>query len=499
MKKTIGVIIVMGLFLSAFSGIPVESERAEYYSDFIYYTIKRDVYSGIFDRIPFSDEVIYSEGLRGYRNIVFTKVFARIKSTGRTELLFEFRKNIWAYEFIDGRFYLLTIDGLYTCGIDGGNLELLIPGRLACFTMNDSEIYYCIYNNEIERYQIVKCGLDGSNKSVFADGIGTSKITIVEDGLIISDMVDAGKVSMDGQAEFFITNLSFPTIEFSAENTGTHFVIGDYLILTGYMSPEDGKYGEFPTLICDLDGNVLDVWGNTVIRSVHESEGRTYVYISYVDNLGNYLTYEDEREISRSTGGMFLISHDLKEVHRVTQSYGFKCMYIKENELFYCGNSGTWYRCDLLPDGSIENDEAEPRFEYFDEIEVLVTYDNPIDEITPDSYMVQFRGTLLAFDIPPTIIEEEVLLPARKVFESMGAKVTWDDDARKATVEYGETELVFEEGCCFFYRNGVEIPLMIPAQIISGRLQVPLQAFTDGIGAQTEWNEARKAVWIWYS
>ena len=498
MKKATGVIIVLCVFLSAFTGIHGENVRAEDYSDCVFYTVKRDVFYGYFERSFTSEKVLYTEGYVRYENIVYTKMFARCKSTGQSELLYEVRTDISDFAFADGMFYLLTSDGLYTCGINGDNMHLLIPGMVTCFDVNDTGIYYCIFVVG-DGSQIIKCDHDGGNKVLLADETPAAKLSIINNGLIISSIDRVGKVSSDGQVEYFVRIFELEIPGMGAGDTGTHFLVGDRLIITGFYNLDHTKYGAYPTFIFDLEGNVLGVWENTVVRSIHESDGRIYAHIDNMNANGEIQMHEDEKGTSWPTGGTHHLSKDLRERRLVMQSLGIWHMYIKEDSILYCDSAGSWYKSDVMPDGSVINSEAEPTVEYHDGIEVLLMNENTTNEVSPYEKILQYRGVLLTFDVPPAMMDGEVLLPMRKVFQSMGAAVDWDDDARAATVEYGETELVFEEGCSYFSRNGVEIPLTIPAQIISGRLQVPLQAFIDAIGAQTEWNEARKAVWIWYS
>ena len=143
MKKMILGVIIMSLFLSAFSGVSARGDNNDFYDGYVFFTVGRSVFSGDFERSPHNGEVLYTHENwpMVVQNIAFTKVFARNKSTGETELLFEMRRNIRDFYFIDGKFYLLTLEGIFTCDINGENVRLIIEGGISSFTVNDSVIY----------------------------------------------------------------------------------------------------------------------------------------------------------------------------------------------------------------------------------------------------------------------------------------------------------------------------------------------------------------------
>ena len=116
MKKMILGVIVWSIFLCAFSGVSARGDNNDFYDDHVFFTVGRSVFQGHFERSPHNGEVLYTHENWPYiiLDIAFTKVFARNKSTGETELLFEMRRDIRDFYFIDGTFYLLTLEGIFT-------------------------------------------------------------------------------------------------------------------------------------------------------------------------------------------------------------------------------------------------------------------------------------------------------------------------------------------------------------------------------------------------
>jgi len=493
MKKTVIGLLIMSLFLGTFSTAFAQGSRNDNHDEYLFFTVTRDVFSGYFEMSAHNDEVLFTQiaPIRGRRNIEFTSMFARNKQTGNTELLFEMRRNIRDFYFIDGKFYLLTNEGVFTSDINGENVQLIIDAQTVSFAVSDSGIFYCKLNPDTGRFQIMKSDLTGNNRVTVAENVGTSNLTIVDGGVIFSDMTRVGKISDDNQVDVFITNLLVPM---PGGETGTYFVANNRLIITGYTEPEDGKYGRYPTIIMDLDGNVITVWENTWVHAIQESNGRIYANISNLDERGQFQWIRDENENILSTdGGIYYISNDFMDRH-FALAHGFINMYIHESSIYF--RSGlSWQRGDVLRDGTIENLVNEPIIVAdVNNIEVLVTDNNPVGASIHGE--AQYRGELLSLDLPPMIKDGQVLLPIRRISEAMGAEIDWNVVTRTATIEHNDMELRLQIGNNVFHLNDEENVLVVPAEVINNRLFVPLQVFR-ALGAQAEWDEDRRAVWIW--
>ncbi len=50
---------------------------------------------------------------------------------------------------------------------------------------------------------------------------------------------------------------------------------------------------------------------------------------------------------------------------------------------------------------------------------------------------LQVDGEKVESEVPPVIVKERTLIPARAVFESMGADVFWNEDARLVEIALG--------------------------------------------------------------
>ena len=100
---------------------------------------------------------------------------------------------------------------------------------------------------------------------------------------------------------------------------------------------------------------------------------------------------------------------------------------------------------------------------------------------------VNLNGEYLTFDVNPLMINDRVMLPMRKIFESLGASVTWDDGAKTVTAEKDGTNIKLKIDSSEMTVNGETVLLDVPAAIVDGRTLVPVRAVSEALGASVAW------------
>ncbi|MDO8686140.1 MAG: N-acetylmuramoyl-L-alanine amidase family protein [Clostridiales bacterium] len=106
------------------------------------------------------------------------------------------------------------------------------------------------------------------------------------------------------------------------------------------------------------------------------------------------------------------------------------------------------------------------------------------------------NGTKLQSDVPPVIINSRTLVPARAVFEKLGAVVTWDSKKRKVLVELGEKSVLLTIDDDIAFVNDQEVKLDVPAKIINGRTMIPLRFVGEQLNLAVGWNGITRTVTI---
>ena len=99
-------------------------------------------------------------------------------------------------------------------------------------------------------------------------------------------------------------------------------------------------------------------------------------------------------------------------------------------------------------------------------------------------------------DMPPVNLNGRVLVPAREVFEPMGALVEWKAAEKKAYILYQDSLLVLEVGNKEAWLNGAIEPLDMPAQIINGKIMLPVRFVSETMGFDVLWQELTQSVYI---
>ena len=105
-------------------------------------------------------------------------------------------------------------------------------------------------------------------------------------------------------------------------------------------------------------------------------------------------------------------------------------------------------------------------------------------------------GNSVVNDAAPLIRNNCTMLPARPVAEALGAKVFWNEEARKVTVQKGTLLVEILVDSDVAYINGEPVQLDSPAFIENDRTYVPMRFLAEALGATVEWNAETQEVII---
>lgn len=115
--------------------------------------------------------------------------------------------------------------------------------------------------------------------------------------------------------------------------------------------------------------------------------------------------------------------------------------------------------------------------------------------LAEDEISVLVDGNRLVFDTNPQIVNNRTMVPVAKIFEAMGAEVSWDQNTRTVTAVKDETVVNFVIDKKEFTVSGVKKELDSPAIIINGRTMVPVRAVSESFNCTCSWNgETRQVI-----
>ncbi len=124
--------------------------------------------------------------------------------------------------------------------------------------------------------------------------------------------------------------------------------------------------------------------------------------------------------------------------------------------------------------------------------------------------IVEIDGNRVTFaDQQPVILEAEgrTMVPARGVFEEMGAAVKWDADKRLVTINSSNNVtrilITIDDPTMIVYRftsifaaDKDEIQLDAAPRIINDRTMIPLRAISEALNAEVKWEESTRTISI---
>ncbi|NLK51323.1 MAG: copper amine oxidase [Syntrophomonadaceae bacterium] len=120
---------------------------------------------------------------------------------------------------------------------------------------------------------------------------------------------------------------------------------------------------------------------------------------------------------------------------------------------------------------------------------IVVIYQIPV---YIDDQRIYFELT----DGLPVIENDRVLVPARKIFETMGIDVAWDEKTSTVTAVKGKTTVKMKIGSNQATVKGKKVKLDVSPKIIEGRTMIPLRFISQSFRSKVEWKTDTRSAYI---
>ncbi|GEM_PF-2514223 len=105
--------------------------------------------------------------------------------------------------------------------------------------------------------------------------------------------------------------------------------------------------------------------------------------------------------------------------------------------------------------------------------------------------------TVVFSDAQPVIINSRTMVPLRGVFEKLGYDIFWKADTKTVIMVSKKKDTIrITAGNRTFYKGEKEMYADVPAQIINGRMYLPLRAIGEAANLQVAWEADTKTVHI---
>lgn len=109
---------------------------------------------------------------------------------------------------------------------------------------------------------------------------------------------------------------------------------------------------------------------------------------------------------------------------------------------------------------------------------------------------VSVYGKRLAFEQPPVIENDRIIVPLRAIFEALGAEVTWHNETQTVSATRNDTYIELQIDSKEMKVNNEIKYLDMPAKIINSRTMVPARAIAEAFGLNVNWDAENRAVII---
>ncbi len=110
--------------------------------------------------------------------------------------------------------------------------------------------------------------------------------------------------------------------------------------------------------------------------------------------------------------------------------------------------------------------------------------------------LLNVNGASVISDVAPVIIKERTMIPARAVFENLGATVEWEESARLVTISLGSSTVKLTIDSKTAFVNGVQVPMEVPALIVNERTVIPVRFVAESLKCQVGWEDDTRTVFI---
>lgn len=125
-----------------------------------------------------------------------------------------------------------------------------------------------------------------------------------------------------------------------------------------------------------------------------------------------------------------------------------------------------------------------------------IIYDGKCEDYPWEPITMEIDGAAVKTnEMPPIVLNGRTLVPAREFFEQLGAEVTWNQSAKRVSVEYGGETIMLTINSRTVYVGGNSVQIASedpPPKIINDKTMIPVRLVAEEFGFAVEWvNETR--------
>ncbi len=113
-----------------------------------------------------------------------------------------------------------------------------------------------------------------------------------------------------------------------------------------------------------------------------------------------------------------------------------------------------------------------------------------------DDILLYLNDSEIKCDVPPVIVNDRVLVPARALFEPLGASLKWNDTIKQATVTLDDLTIKLKIGSDTATVNGEKVKMDCAPIITDSRTMFPARFVAEKLGYIVRWDDKERDVYI---
>lgn len=111
-------------------------------------------------------------------------------------------------------------------------------------------------------------------------------------------------------------------------------------------------------------------------------------------------------------------------------------------------------------------------------------------------YLYVNSKKLTDLTIPPIILNNYTLVPAREVFENLGATVDWDSENMQVQISYENRHVILQINNKIATVDGATKTMDLEAKLINSKTMIPVRFVGEAIGAEVTWENSNRSIYI---
>lgn len=125
-----------------------------------------------------------------------------------------------------------------------------------------------------------------------------------------------------------------------------------------------------------------------------------------------------------------------------------------------------------------------------------IYYDDAWHTYEGNIFTLKVDGKKINCEVPPIVFNDYSVVPARDVFESMGATVEWSAVNKKVTVKYDDIKVELYINNKKAKKNGKSETMPIPPKLVNGKTMIPARYVAESLGFDVEFDSSTDTILI---